>query len=55
MFTVERLPDGRLRVPVRLELPGGGIGDGTRVIDRDDPEWAAWLAALHRAEEVGLA
>jgi hypothetical protein len=48
----ERLPDGRLRVPMRAESPDGTIGDGMVIIDRDHPayqEWSDYLDDLSRS------
>ena len=38
----ERLPDGRIRIPVRVEWQGGAIGEGVEVVGPDDPRFSAW-------------
>lgn len=32
----------RILIPARAEGPRGLIGDGTRTITPEDPEWATW-------------
>lgn len=44
----ERLPDGRLLVPMRAEGPGGVIGDGLVAIGPDHPDFQAWERLLDR-------
>ena len=51
-MTVERLPDGRLRVPRRAESADGTIGDGVEVIGPDHPDYAEWLAWEQRQREA---
>lgn len=42
IMAARRLPDGRLRVPVRAEGPGGIVGDGMAEIGPDDPRYQQW-------------
>lgn len=42
----ERLPDGRLLVPMRAEGPGGVVGDGLVAIGPDHPDFRTWSAYL---------
>jgi hypothetical protein len=47
-MNVERLPGGRIRVPVRATGPGGEIGEALATIGPDDPAypvWDRWLSA----------
>jgi hypothetical protein len=46
----QRLPDGRLVVPIRAEGPGV-IGDSIVVIDESHPDYAAWARAARPASE----
>lgn len=39
---VQRLPDGNLRIPVRVEGDNGELGDGTDIIGPAHPDFAAW-------------
>ena len=41
-FRGERLPDGRLRVPMRAEGPDGMVGDAVGEIGPDHPAFATW-------------
>lgn len=50
-FRGERLPDGRLRVPMRAEGPDGMVGDGVVTIGPDHPWFAGWDAYLTLVEE----
>lgn len=38
-MNAERLPDGRIRVPMRAKGPNGLIGDGMVVIDDSHPQY----------------
>jgi hypothetical protein len=38
----ERMPDGRLRVPVTYSTPGGDAVDGFDVIGPDHTDYPAW-------------
>lgn len=49
----ERLPDGRLLVPMRAEGPGGIVGDGLVAIGPDHPDFQAWSDYLEGLEELG--
>lgn len=41
----EKLPDGRLRIPMRaFDFDTGTVGDGSAVIAPDHPEYDRWLA-----------
>ena len=46
----ERLPDGRLRVPMRAEGPDGVIGDAMVVIDERHPSYRIWADYLDKIE-----
>lgn len=42
----ERLPDGRLLVPMRAEGPGGIVGDGLVAIGPDHRDFQTWSDSL---------
>lgn len=48
MTVVVRYPNGDLEVPVRVEGPGGLIGDSTERIGRSHPDYDAWVRAIAR-------
>jgi hypothetical protein len=53
MMRPERLENGKLLVPARVEGPDGLIGDGLKEIGIDDPAypgWEKWMAE-HPAPE----
>lgn len=41
------LPDGVLRVPTSVVLPGGACVDGTRDLRPGDPHYDEWLRVAH--------
>lgn len=47
----ERLPDGRLLIPVRAESDDGTVGTGLLEIGPDDPRFAAWDEMTPQADE----
>ena len=54
-FRGERLPDGRLRVPMRAEGPDGIIGDGVGEIGPEHPSYAVWDEYLTLLEDPSSA
>lgn len=56
-MSAQRLPDGKIRIPVRLtSVDAEGkemLGDGVQDIGPEDPSYAKWDAYLKRMEEIG--
>jgi hypothetical protein len=54
---VRRYSNGTLEVPVRVEGPGGAIGDGVQRIGPDHPDYADWQRSIREGmvdvEEAG--
>jgi hypothetical protein len=56
MFEPTRLPDGRLRIPLRAESEDGMlVGDGVVTLDQTHPDYAKWDAVIRERERGGVA
>jgi hypothetical protein len=49
----QRLPDGRLRVPMPAYGPGGIMGDAVLDLEPGDPMYAEWDEYLRDTEAQG--
>lgn len=56
MMHAQRLPDGSLLIPRRVDGPGGMLGDSYRKVSPESEEGKAWLRwYAQRGEEIPAA